>query len=146
MHFTTIATIIIIVCNSNGYLINNNLVKKINLDCILRDVASGYVILIGDKGSLGYYSVPLVRFSGINLRENIAKLESKPSIYIFELLDPDSLDYALEVLVNSEIFKPAQFFLLYDSKVNISELVDVLWKFKWVCALFNMVHSVKCVF
>lgn len=146
MHFTTIATIIIIVCNSNGYLINNNLVTKINLECILRDVASSYVILIGDKGSLGHYSVPLVRFSSINLRKSITKLESKPSIYIFESIDPDSLNYALEVLVNSEIFKPAQFLLLCDAKGNISELVDVLWKFKWVCALLNMVHSVKCTF
>lgn len=127
-YFTTIATIII-VCNS----LNNNPVKQINLpvlEYILPDVISNYAILIGDNGSLGR-SVPLVRFSFTNMQENIAKLPSKPSIYIFDFIDPDRLHHTLEVIVKSKNFKPAQFLLLCDS--NIPQLVDVLWKFKWVC-------------
>lgn len=130
-YFTTIATIIIIVSNSKAYL-NYNGVKQINLpvlECIFPDMTTNYAILIGGNDSLGH-SVPLVRFSVANLQENIAKLHLKPSIYIFEFIDPNRLDYALEVIKNSENFKPAKFFILCDSEVELQQFVDVLWKFK----------------
>lgn len=100
-------------------------VNELKLDCILSD----YTVLITDDYLAINSSKPLVRFTVKNFKENIGKLHFKPSMYIFQFLDPNTLNYTLDVLVNSEAFTQSQFLVLCHPN-TLQDLVDVLWMFR----------------
>lgn len=102
------------------------------LDCVSPEIQSDYTVLISDNGNLAINSKALVRFTVKNLKKNVEKLHFKPSMYIFQFMDPDTLNYTLDVLVNSDAFKQSHFLLLCHPNVALQDLVNVLWMFKYV--------------
>lgn len=130
LNINFVLIIVIITDGSNAISIVVNELT-VTLDRILPDPQSDYTVLISDNGNLTIKSKPLVRFTVKNLKKNVEKLHFKPSMYIFQFMDPDTLNYTLDVLVNSDAFKQSHFLLLCDPNA-LQDLVNVLWMFKYV--------------